>query len=67
MDAGQVVQHGLAVAAAGDGVAQRGAHAGKDGGGQQELEDFVGLAAQGFFGEVVDDIGVGAGKTLHLV
>ena len=54
----QRLQHGLAAALPGDGIAQRAAQPAQDGGLQQEGLDTIGLTRQHLLGQVVDDVAV---------
>ena len=54
----QRVQHGLAIAALGHGVAQRAAQPVQDRGLQQEAPNLVGLPVQDLLDQVVDDVAV---------
>ena len=58
------LQHGLATALAGDGIAQRAAQPVQDGGLQQEAPDLFGLTLQDLLDQVVDDVAIVPGEAL---
>ena len=62
MPAVQRLEHRLAAALAGDGIAQRAAQPVEDRGLQQEVADLLGLALQDLLDQVVDDVAVVAGE-----